>query len=275
MWRSRSAWGLIILLFVCLPECRPESPSAEQSFETELLMLTNLHRSSRGLPILAADEKLAAIARLQSDGMARQGFISHEVPSGDLRSRMQRAGYLHEIARENVANARTVAVAQQALLQSPAHEENILADDVTRIGIGIVRHDDRLFVTEIFASPRKPYNVAAVRELLVDRLKAMRPDPKLERLASQSVQSLRVPVDRSELQEVLALSAAELRRDARTGLSRVDISVQLLNDPRKVKIPGQTERTQSLSYGSAVRQIVNAHNEPAFLVLTLIGVEQE
>src|SRR5512146_1518593 len=124
MRSGRSIWliPMLLLLGGCLapgfqPLCRPESlpsPSVTQAslieakLESELLALTNQQRMHQGLPALAPDESLARIARDQAIGMARQGFISHERPSGDLKVRMASNGYFYAAARENVANASSV-----------------------------------------------------------------------------------------------------------------------------------------------------------------------
>jgi uncharacterized protein YkwD len=170
-------WFIILLLsgllpcgshsLLPVPECRSAELSnlpdignlnSEPDLEQELLQLTNQQRIQQGLQPLALDSSLIQIAREHSRGMAQQGFISHEQPSGDLKVRMQRAGYLYQVARENVASALTISKAQSALIESLPHKSNILAQDVSRVGIGIARLqpplDKHLYITEIFAAPR-------------------------------------------------------------------------------------------------------------------------
>ncbi len=298
--RSGSIWliPMLLLLGGCVapglqPECLPESlPNLsltatnpiDGDLESELLALTNQQRERQGLPALASDETLASIARDQAIGMARQGFISHEQPSGDLKTRMASNGYVYATARENVASASTVGIAQKLLLESPAHRDNILAVDVDRVGIGIVRYPSpcgkQLYITEIFATPRREYQPLEVQNALLRLVNDLRQngagalvsDPILEKLASDSVQSITVPVDRQELQSLLADSAGELKRNGRTEISRVNVNVQLLRDPQKINIPNEAwVGKQARSFGSAVRQVVDSRNQPAFLVLTLIA----
>ena len=160
-------------------ECRPETiadtadtidGTLERDLESELLAMTNQQRIRQGLPPLTLDRTLLRIAREHSFGMARQGFISHDLPSGDLKIRMTRGGYLYRMARENVASARTVTLAQTLLMNSPPHHSNILAEDVNSVGIGIVRcappYDKELYITEIFASPRKRSQPTATQAML-------------------------------------------------------------------------------------------------------------
>jgi hypothetical protein len=98
------------------------------------------------------------------------------------------------------------------------------------------------------------------------------PDPMLERLASDSVGSLNIPVKREDLKSLVANSAGELQRNGRTEIARVDVSVQLLHNPLNVDIPNRARIGQKARvFGTAVRQVVDDRNQTAYLVLTLIG----
>lgn len=276
-----------------VPECRGEMLAnvpntivydTEAYLEQELLTLTNQHRLQQGLQPLLPDDALIQIAREQSYGMAQQGFISHDQPVGDLKTRMHRAGYLYEVARENVARARTVSIAQNLMIVSPKHKNNMLAPDVTRAGIGIIRHkppfDKYLYITEIFAVPRQEYSSAAVQNQAVNRVNELRgqngsasaqPDPLLDDLALRTISSLKVPVKREELRRLLADSANELTSMGRTELSRLDVAVQLLRNPKNLSIPDQAGERKAGLFGTAVRKVTDSQNRAAFLVLTLIG----
>ena len=260
------------------------SSTSYPNLEQELLLLTNQHRILRGLPELVLDEALTQIAREHSVGMAQQGFISHTLPWGDLRSRITRAGYPLEVARENVASAPTIGMAQRALIDSPEHDNNILANDVTRVGIGIAHCPDplsrKLYITEIFATPREEYQPERVQETLFSRIDDLRqngagsmlPNPELEKMASRSLQSISMPYKREELQDVLSASTKELGNSEKMELARVQANVQLVHNPNKISIPNYAPEGQARSYGTAVRQVMDSQNQSAFLVLTLIGI---
>ncbi len=261
-----------------------KSSSYHADLEQEMLRLTNQHRILSGLPELVLDEALTQIAREHSVGMAQQGFISHTLPWGDLRSRITRAGYPLEVARENVASAPTIGMAQRALIESPEHDNNILANDVTRVGIGIAHCPDplsrMLYITEIFAAPREEYRPESVQETLISRIDALRqdgaglmlPNPELEKMASHSLQSISMPYKREELQDVLSASTKDLGKSETMELARVQANVQLVHNPNKISIPNYAPEGQARSYGTAVRQIMDSQNQSAFLVLTLIGI---
>jgi hypothetical protein len=298
-WNQWTGFLLLCLFFGAslgvwvVPECRSEELSTlndpSDSYnnvtgERELLAILNQERIRHGLSPLEADETLSRIARDHSHDMARQGFLSHDLPSGNLQIRLNNAGYLYEAARENLASARTVVKAHNALLQSPSHKINILATDVTRVGIGIVRYshpcDGYLYITEIFTAPREKYEPSMVQNLLENRVKEIRqsgggemdPDPLLDELASSSLRSLNVRYDKTELRNLLAASASEWQKNGTAGLSRLEVNVQLLHNPKNLNVPASTREGRAQAYGSAVRQVVDDQNQPAFLVLTLLGI---
>ena len=261
------------------------SSGPEPTLEQEMLAMTNQHRIQKGLRELVLDDTLSQIAREQSFGMLQQGFISHIQPAGNLRTRMTKAGYPYAVARENVATAPSLERAQTALIESPVHEGNILAADVTQIGIGIVQCPQtgrQLYITEIFAAPRKEYAKAAVAQILetkVDDLRqngagSMIQDPALEELANNSLRSISLPYKKEELQSLLTASAGDLHDESRGALSRLQANVQLLHDPKNLVIPSQIPDGQARTYGAAIRQVTDNQNQTAYLVLTLIGISR-
>jgi len=298
--RWKQIVGCLLLCFFCgflglslVPDCRSEElpilhdqsvSSSTYVREQELLTILNQDRIRQGLLPLDVDETLSRIARDHSSDMAQQGYISHDQPTGNLQIRLNRAGYRYEAARENLASARTVTRAHKALLKSPSHKRNMLATDVTRVGIGIVQYpypcDGYLYITEIFATPRDEYEPSMVQNLLKNRVNEiqqqgsgiMDPDPLLDKLAASSLQSLNVSYNRNELQNLLAASASEWQENGGTELSRLEVNVQLLHNPQNLSIPTSNREGQALTYGSAVRQVVDNRNQPAFLVLTLLGI---
>ncbi len=252
--------------------------------EMELLAIVNREREQYGLKPLELDDALMRLARDHSREMARQGFISHDQPSGNLQTRMGRAGYHYDVAKENVASSQSVTRAHKALLNSPPHKRNILSPDVTHIGVGIVQTPSScgqlLYITQLFTAPRKEYLPEMVQSILEDRISDLQetghgsidPDPLLEKLASRSLLSLKTPYDRTVLQNLLAASASELQQNGENGLSQLEVSVQVLHDPNNLTIPPSKREGRARKYGAAVRQITDNRNQPAFLVLTLLGI---
>lgn len=108
--------------------------------EARLFALVNDERRRAGLPLLARDPELTAIARQHAAEMFELGYFAHDSPkTGSPFDRMARAGIKFTAAGENLAFAPTVDVAHRGLMNSPGHRANILSPEFGRIGIGIVR----------------------------------------------------------------------------------------------------------------------------------------
>jgi uncharacterized protein YkwD len=259
---------------------------SSHSWEQELFVLINKYRIENNLPPLVIDESLMRIAREHSVEMAKQELISHDQPSGDLQVRMNHAGYFFEAARENIARVRSINKAHSGFINSAIHRENILARDVTHIGIGVVRNpypfNEYLVITEIFATPGKSYPASTIQNTLLNQIKklklqgavAVEPDPLLDKIASRSLVSLNVPYNREELRGILSESAGELIEAGKIDLSKLEVVVQLIRNPREIAFPSSRRQGQALLYGSAVRQIKDSRNQPAFLVMTLLSVSR-
>ncbi len=136
-----------------------EDPVAAEAYAHKLL---EEDRARFGLPPLARDDVLAAVARRHSAEMARTGEIAHvsEI-TGNVSDRLENAGYRAVFAAENIARSSTVADAQEGLMRSPGHRAAILSSDATRVGIGIVTSNRPetgvvYFITQVFARPAPP-----------------------------------------------------------------------------------------------------------------------
>lgn len=111
---------------------------AEQIAGANFLFL-NEERRARGLPALEWDGDAAAIARAHSVDMHAHGFVGHTSPTtGDVTARFTRAGLQATVLRENVARGYGPKGIHDSLMNSPGHRVNILAADVTHVGVGVV-----------------------------------------------------------------------------------------------------------------------------------------
>jgi uncharacterized protein YkwD len=106
--------------------------------------LANFHflnetRRERGLASLVWDDRAAAVAEAHSRDMLAHGFVGHRSPStGDVSSRFARAKISATVVRENVARGYGPAGIHDSLMRSPGHRANLVADDVDKVGIGVV-----------------------------------------------------------------------------------------------------------------------------------------
>jgi uncharacterized protein YkwD len=160
------------------------TPAADQpgaadpgTIEQTILLYTNQERQQQGLPVLAWDASLAAIARAHSTDMAEHGFFSHTNPAGqDPTARAVAAGYsvrrdlgglryslgigenIGKMPTGNVVghgyvnnDPESIARATvQAWMESPGHRENILNAQYARIGIGVAYDGTYYFGTQDF-----------------------------------------------------------------------------------------------------------------------------
>ncbi|MEX1363070.1 MAG: CAP domain-containing protein [Nannocystaceae bacterium] len=115
-----------------------DAVTADQIARANFLYL-NEERRSRGLAELEWDAQAAAVAWGHSRDMHDNGFVGHVSPTtGDVTARLQRAGVSGAMIRENVARGYGPQGIHASLLASPGHRANMLARDVTHVGIGAV-----------------------------------------------------------------------------------------------------------------------------------------
>lgn len=101
--------------------------------------LLNAEREARGLSILAWDDRAATVAKAHSEDMLANNFVGHVSPrTGDAGARFERAGISGIVVRENVARGYGPKGIHESLMNSPGHRANLLAADVTHVGIGVV-----------------------------------------------------------------------------------------------------------------------------------------
>lgn len=101
-------------------------------------MALNEERERHGLPPLRWSDEAATVAREHSQDMANAGFVGHRSPTtGDAGDRFDRAGIENAVVRENIARGYGPRGIHEGLMSSPGHRGNILAEDVTFVGIGV------------------------------------------------------------------------------------------------------------------------------------------
>lgn len=99
----------------------------------------NEERERRGLPTLSWDPDASSIALAHSQDMRDAGFVGHRSPNtGDVTARFSRGGLTGTVIRENVARGYGPRGIHDSLMRSPGHRINMLAPDVTHVGIGAV-----------------------------------------------------------------------------------------------------------------------------------------
>lgn len=249
-----------------------------------MFRLLNRDRAAQGLPPLVYDERLADVARFHSADMRDHRFFDHESPnSGSLQDRLVAAGYLFLEARENLSEAPDVERGQQGLLASPPHYANIMATDVTHVGIGIVpggvHAPENLTITQVFARPGRAETPAQARAALIERIQAARADaglppaqlsPLLDELARAHVAEL--AEDEARLSGIADRITEEVSKRREKGLRGVVVGAQRLADSSAFQVPSALTSERGASFGVAVHPAQGPGGRPVLQVLLLVGI---
>jgi Cysteine-rich secretory protein family len=119
--------------------------------EQYLLSAANAERVQRGLQPLRWDSALYEAASYHAQQMAERETISHQYDGEpELTARGQEAGARFSVIAENVAEAPSAILIQEAWMNSPKHRENLLDPRVDSIGIRVVGREGRLYAVEDF-----------------------------------------------------------------------------------------------------------------------------
>ena len=117
--------------------------------------MISLYRQNNGLGGVVVDPELTKLAEQQSQAMASQNKLDHDVKA-PLARRLTASGYPATLAVENVsAGYHTLAEAFSGWRDSPPHRANMLKNGVTKLGIAASYAPDtkyKVFWTLILAS---------------------------------------------------------------------------------------------------------------------------
>jgi len=202
MFRVPTAWLAMVLIGGAAPvkDAQPatakvlntsaQQPSSNDSSpydaeaERELFDLANQARAQAGAPPLQMDDGLTRAARAHAAEMARQQQLSHQF-NGEpaLVERLAANCTLHlDQAGENVAYAGSANQAQQGLMHSPPHRENLLNPSYNVAGFGVVRAGFSLYVAQDFGHSLPAYSPRQAGGLVSGSIARMRRDTNLPQL---------------------------------------------------------------------------------------------
>lgn len=119
--------------------------AAEPGLEAQYVAGLNAVRADAGLPPLAVDGELTAVARAWADQMASENRIWHNPNVGGQVS----APWLK--LGENVGTGVEVGAVMDAFVNSPAHYRNIVDADFDYVGVGVTYGSDgRMYTAHVF-----------------------------------------------------------------------------------------------------------------------------
>jgi uncharacterized protein YkwD len=164
MTRAAVAVTGLLALCGCTAEISSEQPSmyvsmanpaARLDAQAAAVMISQ-YRQNNGLGTVAIDPELMKLAELQSQAMASQNKLDHDVKA-PLARRLNASGYPATLAVENVsAGYHTLAEAFSGWRDSPPHRANMLKNGVTKLGIAASYAPNtkyKVFWTLIMATP--------------------------------------------------------------------------------------------------------------------------
>ena len=155
---SRAARALIVVAVLLGLQLGPARPAGAEpgGLASEMIERVNQVRAEAGLPPLAEDGNLDALAIERSADMAARHYFSHTTPDGlTVFDLLQERGLSYRLAGENLAwntydPSRSGAVALQGFLNSPPHRANLLNPEYTVIGVGVAIDGGRTLFTLVF-----------------------------------------------------------------------------------------------------------------------------
>ena len=117
---------------------------ASGSMTGQVVTLVNKERTSNGLQSLASDSRLAKLAQMKAEDMAKNGYFSHTSPTyGSAFDMMKTYGVSYKTAGENIAmGQKTAETVMNGWMNSSGHRANILKSDYTKIGVGYAKASD-------------------------------------------------------------------------------------------------------------------------------------
>lgn len=240
----------------------------------------NRDRARQGLPPLRFDERLGEVARHHSQDMRDHHFFEHESPrTGGVDNRLDAAGYAFITARENLAEAVDVERSQDGLLASPPHYANIMATDVTHVGVGIVQggvvDPNNLTVTQVFARPSEDEAPERATQRALARLDHARrergkaPARRAAVLVSLAQKHIAQLDEQASSGSVERASQGIVAALAGPDAGSVMISVQRVPGSEQVAFPQALLDAPAVSVGLAMRRVRGERGRPALQLLLL------
>jgi uncharacterized protein YkwD len=136
------ATGLATTVILASSLLAPAGASAGPVREGRLLIKINNVRADHGLAPLRTDPALAQYARAHARSMGAQGTLFHTPDFAVICCWSAMA--------ENIGMGYTVRGLHHEFMGSAPHRANILNPLLTEVGLGVVRVNGALWVTEVF-----------------------------------------------------------------------------------------------------------------------------
>ncbi|MFZ1133261.1 MAG: CAP domain-containing protein [Terriglobales bacterium] len=160
----------------------------DSAAENELLEAANKSRELAGASQLKLDDSLRQAARAHAQRMVESGQLEHQFPSErPLLERIAEASSLRlDRVGENIANAANARSANEVLMNSPPHRENLLDRGFNVAGFAAIWRNGRLYVVQDFAHQVPSYSTEQSGALVGRAVAEMRKQEGLPKLIQLS-----------------------------------------------------------------------------------------
>ena len=141
--------SLLALLVGLAGSIQPLSPAAADTTNVENVFLARIAaaRDAHGLPAYDTGSALTRIARDQARRMADRNTLFH---NPNLTSEVTNWRWVGE----NVGYGPDALTVHRAFMGSAPHRANILDRDYTRVGVGAVVRNGRVWVSQVYKTPQ-------------------------------------------------------------------------------------------------------------------------
>ena len=199
-----------------------------------VIIITNQMRADNGLPALAENQLLNAIAESRARDMLEKQYFAHVSPTGEQASDIaQRIGYPYKIIAENIGSGDfyTNQKIVDGWMQSPGHRNNILSSEVQEIGAAVIQGNLKGMEThvtvQIFGLQSPPVvqkNCIAPPENLLRDI-----EMKKEELASLQDQLRRLKIELNEEKEAIETDQHNTSGDAQK-IMKLNVKIDAYNE---------------------------------------------
>jgi len=172
----------------------------DSAAENELLQAANKSRELAGVPPLRMEENLREAARVHALHMVASDRLEHQLPGEpSLLERIaqvtspdspQHNALKVDRAGENIAHASCALGANDALMRSAPHRQNLLDRNFNVAGIAAIWSKGRLYVVQDFAREIPSYSAEQSRKLIAHSVDDVRRQAGLPELAQLSPPNL-------------------------------------------------------------------------------------
>jgi len=160
------------------------SSDEDSAAENELLQAANKSRELAGVPPLRMEESLREAARAHARRMVESERLEHRLPGEpSLLERIAQVSPLRmDRAGENIANAGCAPGANDVLMRSAPHRENLLDRGFNVAGVAAIWSKGRLYVVQDFAHEVPSYSAQQSGKLVGQAVDEMRQQAGLTQL---------------------------------------------------------------------------------------------